>query len=161
MISFIIEKMEGWYVATYEIPGAFLQTDYNKGDIHIKIEGSMMNLLEDIDPGYYRDFIYTYICEKCIYAEVNTAIYGTIEVSLLFCTKLCKILEEMGYQRKKYGWCVMNKIVKGKQCTIIWHADDLKMSQVDYNIVFIILSYIDAEYGKITKTTILQGKIHK
>ena len=53
--------MEGWYVATYDISGAFLQTEYDKGDIHIKMEGEMVTLPEDIKPAYYYDFIYIYI----------------------------------------------------------------------------------------------------
>ena len=43
----------------------------------------------------------------------------------------------------------MNKMVDNKQCTILWHADDLKTSHVDPTIVFSILSGIDAEYRKI------------
>ena len=39
MLSLMIDAMEGRDVATAEIPGAFLQTDYDKGDIHIKMEG--------------------------------------------------------------------------------------------------------------------------
>ena len=39
MISCMIDAVEVWEVATADIPGAFLQTDYNKGDIHIKLEG--------------------------------------------------------------------------------------------------------------------------
>ena len=31
--------MEDWDVATSDIPGAFLQTDYDKGDIHMNMEG--------------------------------------------------------------------------------------------------------------------------
>ena len=49
-ISRMIDAMEGREVATADIPGAFLQTDYDKGDIHIKLEGAMATLLEDIDP---------------------------------------------------------------------------------------------------------------
>ena len=52
----MIDAMEVWKVATANIPGAFLQTDYGKGDIHIKLEGDMVTLLEDIDPEYYKDF---------------------------------------------------------------------------------------------------------
>ena len=37
MLSCMIDAMEGQEVATADIPGAFLQTDYNKGDIHIKL----------------------------------------------------------------------------------------------------------------------------
>ena len=53
----MIYAMEGQEVATADIPGAFLQTDYDKGDIHIKLEGAMVNLLEEIDPEYYKYFI--------------------------------------------------------------------------------------------------------
>ena len=35
----MIDAMEGWYVATSEIPRSVLQTDYNKGDIHYKDGG--------------------------------------------------------------------------------------------------------------------------
>ena len=55
----MIDAMEGQGVATTNIPGVFLQTDYDKGDIHIKLEGAMVTLLEEIDPEYYKDFIYT------------------------------------------------------------------------------------------------------
>ena len=37
VLSCMIDAMEGQEVATADIPGAFLQTDYAKGDIHIKL----------------------------------------------------------------------------------------------------------------------------
>ena len=46
--------MEYREVATADIPGAFLQTNYYKVDIHIKLEGGMVALLEEIDPEYYK-----------------------------------------------------------------------------------------------------------
>ena len=67
----------------------------------------------------------------------------------------------MGYQRNEYDWCVMKTIVNDKQCTTIWHVDDLKMSHVDPDIVSSVLTDIDTEYGKIAKTTIMRIKIHK
>ena len=86
--------MEGREVATTDIPGAFLQTDYDKGDIHIKLEGAMVTLLEDIDPEYYKYFIFIDKCgRKCMYAAAKKAIYGTLEASLLFWAKLSKVLE--------------------------------------------------------------------
>ena len=39
VLLYMIDAMEGQDVATAYIPGAFLQTDYYKGDIHIKLEG--------------------------------------------------------------------------------------------------------------------------
>ena len=85
MLSCIIDAMEGRWVATADIPGAFLKTDYDKGYIHINLEGDMVALLEDIDPEYYKDFIYTdKRGRKCMYAESKKAVYGTLESSLLF-----------------------------------------------------------------------------
>ena len=57
MLLCMIDAIEGREVATADIPGALLHTDYDKGDIHIKLEGAMLTLLEEIDPEYYKDFI--------------------------------------------------------------------------------------------------------
>ena len=72
-----------------------MQSEYDKVDIHIKLEGAMITLLEKIDPEYYGYFIYTdKLGRKCIYAEANKDIYVTLEASLLFWAKLSKILEK-------------------------------------------------------------------
>ena len=85
MLFCMIDVMEGREVATTEIPGALLMNNYYKGDTHIKLEGAMVNLLEDIDREYYKYFIYTdKRGSKCIYVEAKKAIYRTLESSLLF-----------------------------------------------------------------------------
>ena len=58
MLIFMIDAMKGRDISTSGIPGAFLQTDYNKVDMHINLEGVVITLLEDIDLDYYKDFIY-------------------------------------------------------------------------------------------------------
>ena len=79
VLSCMIDAIEGREVATNNIPGAFLKTDYDKGDIHIKLKGTMVTLLEEINPEYYKYFIYTDKCgRKCMYAEAEKAIYGTL-----------------------------------------------------------------------------------
>ena len=83
MISCIIDAKKGREVATDNTPGDFLQTDYDKGDINIKLEGDIVTLLEDIDRGYYKDFTYTdKRGRKCMYAEAKKTIYGTLYVSV-------------------------------------------------------------------------------
>ena len=96
-----------------------------------------------------------------MYAEAKRAIYGTLEASLLFWAKLSNSLEEIGYQRNEYDWCVMNKIIDNKQCTILWHVYDLKTSHVDPAVFFSVLSDIDTEYGNISIMNITRGKVHK
>ena len=67
ILSCMIGTIEGRYAATADILVALLQTDYNKGDMDIKIEREMSNLLEDIDPAYYKELIYIDI-QKEMYA---------------------------------------------------------------------------------------------
>ena len=55
----------------------------------------------------------------------------------------------------------MNKIIDNKQFTILWNVDELKTSHVDPSVVSSVLSDIDAEYGKISKMTIMRSKVHK
>ena len=95
-----------------------------------------------------------------MYIEAKKDIYGTLEASLLLWTKLSKSLEEMVYQRNECDWCVL-KIVNGKQCTILWHVDNLKMSYVDFDIFLAFCYDIDAAFVKIAKMTITRIKIHK
>ena len=67
----------------------------------------------------------------------------------------------MGYQINEYDWCVMNKIIDDKQCTIIWYVNDPKTSHVNPAVISSVLDYIDAEYENIAKITITWGKMHK
>ena len=62
----------------------------------------MVTLLEEIDPEYYVDFIYTdKRRSNYMYSEAKKATYGTLEAPLLFWGELSKSLEEMGYHRNE------------------------------------------------------------
>ena len=79
MLSYMIGTMEGCELATDGTPAEFLQIDYNKGDINIKIEGEMVTILEEIDPTYDKDLIYLDIRgRKCMCVEDKKAICGTL-----------------------------------------------------------------------------------
>ena len=80
-----MDAMEFQDVSIADIPRAFRQTDYEKGDVHIKTEGDMVNLLKYIYPAYYKECVYIDIRgNKCMYEEAKKDIYDTIDVSLLF-----------------------------------------------------------------------------
>ena len=49
----------------------------------------------------------------------------------------------MGYQKNKYDWYGTKKVVKVKQCTIIWNIEDPKMLHVDSKIVSSVLDEMD------------------
>jgi len=54
--------------------------------------------------------------------------------------------------------CVENKIINGKQCTIIWHVDDHKISHVDCNVVEDIISKLNEKFGQESPLVTSQGK---
>jgi len=97
--SCMIDAKEKRDVATADIPGAFLQTEYTKGDTHIRIVGPMLDLLTQIDPSLYRECIHTYPNgKKVLHAEIKKAMYGTLNALLLFWLKLSTTLrDDMGF----------------------------------------------------------------
>jgi hypothetical protein len=71
---------------------------------------------------------------------------------------LSKQLQEWGFIINPYDWCVANKLVKGEQCTIIWHVDDLKISHKDPEVVSSVIAMLEQVFGKEAPLTITQGK---
>ena len=70
-----------------------------------------------------------------IYAVLKKSLYGVLIASLLFCWDLPGLLGSWGFDTNPYDSCVMNKTVYGKQCTICWHMDDIKILYVIPKVV--------------------------
>eukprot|EP00957_Ditylum_brightwellii_P079751 6063882-Ditylum_brightwellii.AAC.1 len=56
MLACIIDAEEKRNVATCDIPGAFMQADIDK-TIHMKVEGTMAELLVKLDPQMYCKYV--------------------------------------------------------------------------------------------------------
>lgn len=83
--------------------------------------------------------------------------YGTIQAAKLWYLNLSKTLEDMGFEVNPYYGCVMNKMVDGKQYTVVWHIDDLKVSHVDPKVITMVLDQLSTKYGELMVT---HGKNH-
>jgi hypothetical protein len=55
---------------------------------------------------------------------------------------------------------VANKIIEGKQCTILWHVNDLKLSHVLEHVLDELIADMNKCYGKITPLTVTKGTKH-
>jgi len=55
--------------------------------------------------------------------------------STIFWKLLSETLQEWGFVLNPYDKCEVNKNIEGKQCTIIWHVDDLKISHANKDVV--------------------------
>jgi len=94
-----------------------------------------------------------------LYIQLKKALYGTLQVPLLFWKLLSTTLQEWGFKINEYDQCVVNKIIKGKQCTIIWHVDNLKISHVDKRVGEDILKQLTTKFGQDAPLTACRGKI--
>ena len=77
---------------------------------------------------------------------------------MLFYKKLVADLESGGFVLNPYDPCVANKVVDGKQMTVCWHVDDLKVSHCDPTQVTILGEWLSTKYGVAVATHL--GKVH-
>ena len=94
-----------------------------------------------------------------MYVELTKALYGTIKAALLFWKKLSATLKKWEFTANPYNSCVVNKMIKGSQRTILWQVDDLKISHIDLNVVTAIIKLLEGEFGKDASLTITHGKV--
>ena len=159
MISGTIDAYEKRDVATIDVPGAFMQADMDD-TVYIRIDGAMAELLIRIDPTLYNQFVKIVNGKKVLYLLLKKALYGTLKAALLFYKKLVEVLTSWGFELNPYDPCVANKMINGKQCTILWHVDDLKISHEDPAEVTKIIEMMSAEFGKEAPLTVRRGTIH-
>ena len=55
---------------------------------------------------------------------------GCVKSALLWYELYTNTLKDIGFELNPYDLCVANKDINGKQCTIVWHVDDNKISHV-------------------------------
>ena len=166
ILSCAIDAKEGRKVMTVDVPGAFMHADIDEL-VHVKFEGELAELLMKVDEKLYRKYMTTESVrgktKKVIYVELTKALYGTLQGALLFWKNLSSFLiSELGFKLNPYDSCVANKTIKGKQCTILWHVDDLKISHVDEKVLEKIARKLDKKYGtKDAPLTVNRGSVHE
>ena len=92
---------------------------------------------------------------------MNKAVYGTIQGAIRFYEELTDFLKSRGYKVNPYDPCVFNRTITGKQMTILFHVDDLKLSHVDPNVVTEEIQKLQLEFGKLAELTISRGRVHE
>jgi hypothetical protein len=135
--------------------------DSHEWDI-MKITGHLADLLIEMQPEVYGPFATKENGVTVLYVEILRALYGMIKSPLLFYRKLRKDLESIGFEVNPYDICVANKMVNGKQFTVVWHVDDLKCSHVETSVVDDFIKWARSKYedASITVLKPSRGKIH-
>ena len=146
--------------AVVDIPGAFLHANYDEL-VHLKIEGKMAELLAKLDPKLYRKYLINENGKTVLYAEMKKALYGTVKAAKLFQQVFTKkLVDDMKFELNPYDECVANKTINGKQCTILWHVDDILITHADSKVVDEVIEELKKEFGKEAPLTVSRGNKH-
>ena len=140
-----------------DIPGVSMQADIDK-QLFLKFDGDLVELLVQVEPTY-QPYITYEGTQPILYTELDKALYGMLQAVLLFWQKLSIFLtEKHGFVRNDYDWCVVKKMVSGKQCTVAWYVDDIKMCHESQQVLEDLLTLLNNKFGKETPLTITHGK---
>ncbi len=146
-ITTVVDAHEGRDVACYDIPGAFLHAHLDE-KVTMVLKGRLAELMVQVAPNLYRKYITVDRKGTAIlYMRMQKALYGLLRSALLFYRKLVGDLESDGFELNPYDPCVANKVIDGKQMTVCWHVDDLKVSHVDPAHVTLFGEWLSKKYG--------------
>jgi hypothetical protein len=159
-LTSVIDAKERRHVVTTDIPGAFLQTEVDEL-IHVRLEGPLVTLLTKVDPILYEKYIVNEKGKPVLYVKLLKALYGTLQAAMLFWKDLAGHLVEWGFEINPYDCCAANKMIDGKQCTIVWHVNDLKISHVSMEAIEGVLDMLNDRYGKKKPLVTTRGKVHE
>ena len=163
LLTAAIEASEHRDVAVVDIPNAFIQTEMEGEKVVMKLRGALAELLVKTAPELYSKYTTDENGRTVLYVELLKALYGCLMSALLFYRKLLKDLTKLGFVVNPYDPCVANKMVAGKQMTVTWHVDDLKVSHVDSKRVDNFIKWVKDTFTNdgVGEVRVSCGKIHQ
>jgi len=131
-----------------------------EGTVHLILEGELAESIVNLEPAVYTDYMWkNQKGNTMIYVQLKKALYGTLQAALLFWKSYSNTLQEWGFKINDYDRCMANKMINGKQCTIIRHVHDLKISHKDKAVVDDILKKLNDKFGKESPLTTIRGNV--
>ena len=119
LITGVLDAKQGRDVMTLDIPNAFVQTEIPERDekIIMKIRGRLVDILTEICPGVYDDYVIYEGKQKVLYVKMLRALYEMLISSVLYYKKFRTDIESIGFEVNPYNICVANQTIDGKQHT--------------------------------------------
>ena len=148
LLSCVIDALERRVVKIADIPGAYLHSDMDSL-VHARFDGTLAEQLIEIKPSLYKKYATNIRGKTALFVILRKALYGCLNSGKLFWKNLTNVLsKKMGFELNPYDSCVMNKTINGKQCTVMFHVDDLKISHAEESVVDDVIQQLEAVYGK-------------
>jgi hypothetical protein len=155
----MIDAYEERDVATLDLPGHFLQTPM-EGRLILRLDRELALALVDINQERWGKHLQKIRGRWVIFVKCSKAIYGTLNAALLSYKKLIGHLGDWGFVMNPYDPCVWNRMIDGKQMTVAFHVDDMKISHKDPKHVNDVIERLRKIYGKTDPMTVNRGKEH-
>ena len=80
----------------------------------MKIRGVLVDILIDLCPGVYDEYIVYEQGQKVIYVKMLMALYGMLIPSIPIQKKFCTDIKAIGFEINPYDVCVANRQVDAK-----------------------------------------------
>ena len=97
ILSCLMNAKESSYVATIDIPGAFMHADI-KDEVNMKLEVTMADLFANIDPQIYEEYVTTKNGKNILYFRLNKYLYLTDQAYISLYQKLTRKLNECVFE---------------------------------------------------------------
>ena len=107
------------------------------GNVHVSLEGRPAELLTKLDQKLQNEY-----GKPTMYVKLKEALYGKLQAVMLFWKNLTNTPTDWGFKVSPYYMCVANKMIDGKQFTVLCHVDDIKISHLSKVIVNIDFAYL-------------------
>ena len=146
----VIDVCERRDVAIFHIPGVYLHINMPEDKrVVMVLRGEFVDIMVKACPKYEK-YVSVINGRKALYLRVLRAIYGCIQSALLWYELFSSKLQQMGFIIYPYDRCMANEMIQGKQCTIVWYVDDVKVSHVDPKVVTKIIEEIEESFGDVS-----------
>ena len=160
-LTTVIDAWENHKVGVLNVPVVFMQVDMDEL-VHVQFEGEMVDKLLEIENDLYASYVSVENGKEVMYVELLKALYGTLRAAQLFWEKLqAKLVNEWGFSPNRYNSCVVNKMVDGRQLTMAWHVDDLKILHEKEEALNEFIGMMEDEFGQDTPLSISRGPVQQ
>ena len=70
-------------------------------------------------------------------------------------------MNDWGFVLNRHDSCVVNKMVNGKQLTMAWHVDDLKVSHEEESALDEFIAMMEKDFGQDAPLSVLRGPVQE
>jgi hypothetical protein len=149
-VIYTIAAREKRKVVTVDIKGAYLNAQI-KEKVFMKLSKEMTEIMLTLPDGQEKFGRMVDSNDKCLYVQLDKALYGCVESAQLWFMELKSFMENLGFVANPADECIYNKLnADGSQLTVTTYVDDLTITCVNETHIDSLLDLLKDKYQEIT-----------